>query len=94
MVDGYLKTDDDKLKKINELLNFSIENKLINKILLVINNIDSFSLLNKESQKTLSKLFFDKSNKMHLFATSDNLYLNYFWNQTIKDNYSFYNGPN
>jgi hypothetical protein len=27
---------------------------------------------------------------MHLFATSDNLSLNYFWNQTIKDNYSFY----
>jgi len=88
--DGYLKTDDEKLKKINEILGFLIENDIIKKMLIVINNLDSFYLCNKESQKTLSKLFFDKSDKMHLFATTDSLFLNYFWNQTIKDNYSFY----
>lgn len=88
--DGYLKTDDEKLKKINEILNFLIENDIIKKMLIVINNLDSHYLCNKESQKTLSKLFFDKSDKMHLLATTDSLFLNYFWNQTIKDNYSFY----
>jgi hypothetical protein len=58
------------------------------KFLLVINNIDGPSFSNKSSQRILALLTYTCG--FILLATCDNLYLNYFWNQTIKDNYSYY----
>jgi hypothetical protein len=58
------------------------------KFLLIINNIDGPSFINKLAQRILALMAYTCG--FILLATCDNLYLNYFWNQTIKDNYSFY----
>lgn len=87
--EGSCKTVDEQLKKIHFLSDDLFKKEIISHILVVVNNIDSPSLCNYFSQKVFSQLFLDNQ-KIHLLATSDNLYLNYFWNQTIKDNYSFY----
>jgi hypothetical protein len=88
--EGSCKTVDEQLKKINALSNFLFEKEILSRILIVVNNIDAPSFCNYFSQKVFSQLFLDNSKRIHLLATCDNLYLNYFWNQTIKDNYSFY----
>jgi len=88
--EGSCKTVDDQLKKINNLSKELFEKEIISNILIVVNNIDSPSLSNYFSQKVFSQLFLENEKRIHLLATCENLYLNYFWNQTIKDNYSFY----
>lgn len=88
--EGSCKTVDEQLKKINALSNFLFEKEIISRILIVVNNIDAPSFCNYFSQKVFSQLFLENPRRINLLATCDNLYLNYFWNQTIKDNYSFY----
>ena len=88
--EGSCKTVDEQLKKINALSNFLFEKEIISRILIVMNNIDAPSFCNYFSQKVFSQLFLENPRRINLLATCDNLYLNYFWNQTIKDNYSFY----
>ncbi len=88
--EGSCKTVDEQLKKINALSNFLFEKEIISRILIVLNNIDAPSFCNYFSQKLFSQLFLENPRRINLLATCDNLYLNYFWNQTIKDNYSFY----
>jgi len=88
--EGSCKTVDEQLKKINFLSNYLFQKEILSHILIVVNNIDSPSFCNYFSQKVFSQLFLENSNRIHLLATCDNLFLNYFWNQTIKDNYSFY----
>jgi hypothetical protein len=62
--------------------------KLPGKFLLVLNNIDGPSFTNKLAQRILALLVY--SCNFIVLSTCDNLYINFFWNQTIKDNYSFY----
>lgn len=88
--EGSCKTVDEQLKKINALSCFLFEKEILSRILIVVNNIDAPSFCNYFSQKIFSQLFLENSKRINLLATCDNLYLNYFWNQTIKDNYSFY----
>ena len=58
------------------------------KFLVILNNIDGPNFQSVASQNLLS-LLADTTN-IRLIATSDNLYINYFWNQAVKDNFSFY----
>ena len=58
------------------------------KILIVILNIDCPNFSNKCNQKIISSLI--STCDLNLLATTDSLYINYFWNQSIKDSFGFY----
>ena len=81
------KTLEDQISKIKQLAN---DFKLIFKqtLLLVFNNIDAPSLSGKINQKMLSSLI--SNCELNMLATTDSLFLNFSWNQSIKDNFGFY----
>lgn len=58
------------------------------KFVIIINNIDGPNFQNKLFQNVLSQLV--DLTEFVFIVTSDNLYINYLWTQTIKDNFSFY----
>lgn len=80
------KNEEDIIVKIRDYKNTYSKAKNF-KILMFINNVDGPSLLSKRTQKHLSLLITGLD--ITLVATCDNLYFNYYWNQEIKDNYSF-----
>ena len=82
------KSLEEQISRINKLVIELRNNDLIQKILIVIINIDCPNFLNKCNQKILSTLI--STCNLNLLATTDNLYINYFWNQSIKDNFGFY----
>jgi len=58
------------------------------KFLVIINNIDGPNFQNKMFQNVLSQLV--DLTEFVFIVTSDNLYINYLWTQTVKDSFSFY----
>jgi hypothetical protein len=83
-----VRTTEDHIVYISELLK-EIERREINaKFLLIVNNVDGPNFQSKPIQSVLANLV--SCSNILLLATSDNLYVNYFWTQSIKDSYSFY----
>lgn len=81
-------TLEDQIYIIYELIKTLREREVSGKFLLILNNLDGPSFTNKLYQNILGHLL--NSNDILILTTIDNLYINYFWTQTIKDNFSFY----
>ncbi len=62
--------------------------ELNHRFLVIINNIDGFNFQSKQVQESLSKLMLIE--RFHFICTTDNAFINYFWSQNTKDNFSFY----
>jgi hypothetical protein len=79
---------EEQITRISQFVNEARRRDLIDKILLVILGIDCPSLLNKSNQKILSILI--STCDLNILATTENLSIHYFWNQSVKDNFGFY----
>jgi hypothetical protein len=83
-----VRTTEDHIAHIVGLLQEIAKREINVKFLLIVNNIDGPNFQSKPIQSVLANLV--SCSNILLLATSDNLYINYFWTQTIKDSYSFY----
>lgn len=82
------KTLEHQVVALKSLRNEMINKELCSDILIIMNNIDGPNFQFKTFQQVLSQMV--EVAEFRLLATSDNLYLNYFWTQNMKDNFSFY----
>ena len=82
------KNTEEQIFYIDQIRKTLVQKEICAKYLLIFNNIDGPNFQTKTFQ-TLISLLISVGDFLFL-ATSDNLYVNYFWTQTIKDNFSFY----
>jgi hypothetical protein len=82
------KSLEEQISRIQYLINTIRKHDIVQNILLVILNLDCPNLLNKSNQKIISTLV--SNCKISILATTDNLFINYFWTQSVKDNFGFY----
>lgn len=82
------KSLEEQITRIKKLIIEVRKHDLMQKILIVILNIDCPNFSNKCNQKIISSLI--STCDLNLLATTDSLYINYFWNQSIKDSFGFY----
>jgi hypothetical protein len=82
------KTLEDQVYYIDELRKILKTKEFHGKFIIIMNNIDGPNLQNKIFQSIIATLV--NITGFILITTSDNLYINHFWTQTMKDNFSFY----
>jgi len=82
------RTLEEQITLIHNIERVLVNMEFFGKFIIIINNIDGPNFQNKMFQNVLSQLV--DLTEFVFIVTSDNLYINYLWTQTIKDCFSFY----
>ncbi len=82
------RTLEEQITLIHNIERVLVNMEFFGKFIIIINNVDGPNFQNKFFQNVLSQLV--DLTEFVFIVTSDNLYINYLWTQTIKDCFSFY----